>query len=99
MRWYSGSARRLFQLLSRSIDIGNSVTGSSQHREHGEVGSNRPQPSPPTSPPVDDQPVQQPQGNQDEDRDTEEISNAIHHLVNKSAKDTRLPHFPLFMLP
>ena len=48
---------------------------------------------------MDDQPVQQPQGDQDEDHKTEVISNAIHHLVAKSAKDTRLPIFPLLMLP
>jgi hypothetical protein len=40
---------------------------------------------------VDDQPVHQPERDSDEDRYTEEISNALHHTVTKSKKSTLLP--------
>jgi hypothetical protein len=39
-----------------------------------------------------------PGGAHDEDRYTEEISNALDHPVTKSAKNTRLPACALFML-
>src|SRR5205823_3644105 len=70
-----------------------------QHWEHDEVSSNRPLTSPPTSPPVDDQPVKQPHGHHDDNYSAEEISNAVHYLITRSTKDTRLPLFLSFMLP
>src|SRR5260221_8115078 len=57
---------------------------SHQHREHDQVGSNWPQLSPPAGPGMNDKPIEQPRRKRDDAKDSEGISNTIHHRITES---------------